>query len=649
MLTRMMKMIGLGLAIIGTIFLFSSAPTLAKSPVPTFSQPLVAAAPAAANVTFDICAATGSVTMPDAATIPIWGFGQPTGTSPCASQLPGPVLTANVGDTVTINLTNIDVPEAVSLVFPGLNLLPDETGVSAGNSRSYTFTVNKPGTYLYESGVNYTRQVPMGLYGALMVRVGPNQAYSGGASTYNTEAVLVLSELDPNLNANPNGFNMLNYAPKYWLINGKAYPDTSNISAATGARVLLRYVNAALTHHTMSLLGMHQAIIARDAFELPSAVQAVAETIPAGQTIDAIATVPAGAAVGDKFPLYNRQLRLTNVAAFPGGMLTFIEATSIGGGTNNPPVATADGPYNVNQGANLNVATPGVLNNDNDGGDGPGPLTAVLVTGPANAASFTLNPNGSFSYTHNGSATTSDSFTYKANDGVADSNTVTVSLNIVPNVPPVATNDTGSVNNGAALTIAAPGVLSNDNDPDGSPSPITAVLVAGPTNASSFTLNPNGSYNYTHNGSATITDTFTYKANDGLADSNVATVNLTINSKHIGDLDRSATNPPIIGWFATVTIRVDNATHGPVSGASPAGTWSPAGTAVLNTCSTLGTGGGGTCFITQGFADSVASVTFTVNGITGAAAAGPYVPGLNHDPDSGAQASNGTTITVPRP
>ena len=69
---------------------------------------------------------------------------------------------------------------------------------------------------------------------------------------------------------------------------------------------------------------------------LDNPFDAVAETIPAGATEDAIATVPAGGAPSTNgFPLYNRQLHVTNGAtalapargtySTPGGMLTFIK------------------------------------------------------------------------------------------------------------------------------------------------------------------------------------------------------------------------------------------------------------------------------------------------------------------------------------
>ena len=138
----------------------------------------------------------------------------------------------------------------------------------------------------------------------------------------------------------------------------------------------------------------------------------------------------------------------------------------------------------------------------------------MLVSGPSHASSFTLNADGSFSYIHDGSEPTTDSFTYRANDGGLDSNvaTVTITIGAVDDAP-VAVDDSYGVNEGATLTIVAPGVLTNDNDPEGSP--LTSVLVSGPASASSFTLNADGSFSYTHNGSETPTDSFTYRANDG--------------------------------------------------------------------------------------------------------------------------------------
>ena len=98
---------------------------------------------------------------------------------------------------------------------------------------------------------------------------------------------------------------------------------------------------------------------------------------------------------------------------------------------NNPPLATADA-ITLVQGTSATSLVGGslsVLANDTDKENNP--LTAVLVTGPKNGT-LSLNPNGTFSYQHNGSAVTTDSFTYKANDGSDDSNVVTVNINVSP-------------------------------------------------------------------------------------------------------------------------------------------------------------------------------------------------------------------------
>ncbi len=191
---------------------------------------------------------------------------------------------------------------------------------------------------------------------------------------------------------------------------------------------------------------------------------------------------------------------------------------------NDAPLA-ANESYSTNEDTPLSVAAAGVLANDSDV-DG-NPLSAVLVSGPANG-SLTLNANGSFSYTPNANFNGADSFTYRANDGVANSNVATVSITVNPtNDAPVGVNDSYSTNEDTPLSIAAAGVLANDNDVDGNP--LSAVLVSGPANGS-LTLNANGSFSYTPNANFNGTDTFTYQAHDGTANSNLSTVTITVNA-----------------------------------------------------------------------------------------------------------------------
>lgn len=290
-----------------------------------------ATAAVAALVSVDLCAKDGTITLPGTPDpVPIWGLAlKPTGV-PCTdpsivAALPGPVIDVGEGDTLTVTLHNA-LGENVSLVFPGQSMLPDFDGATPGGTATYSFTADDPGTYLYSSGTNPSRQVPMGLYGALVVRSSvPGTAYGTSATAFNREAVLVLSEIDPLLNANPTAFDPTDWHPTYWLINGKAYPDTLSVPATPGGRTLLRYLSAGLEHHTMLLLGLHQRVEARDATPLNFPFDAVAETIAAGQTADMIVSIPPGAPVGATYPLYNRQLHVTNGNDFPGGMLTFLQ------------------------------------------------------------------------------------------------------------------------------------------------------------------------------------------------------------------------------------------------------------------------------------------------------------------------------------
>ena len=188
-----------------------------------------------------------------------------------------------------------------------------------------------------------------------------------------------------------------------------------------------------------------------------------------------------------------------------------------------PPVAVDDA-YATSEDTVLNVAAAGVLGNDTDP-DGNA-LTASLVSGPAHG-SLTLNGNGSFSYTPAVDYNGPDSFTYRANDGASDSNVATVSITVNPvNDAPIAVNDAYSTNEDIPLAVAAPGVLANDADVDGDA--LTASLVTGPSHGT-LTLNANGSFTYTPAANYNGPDSFSYRANDGTASSNTATVSITVN------------------------------------------------------------------------------------------------------------------------
>src|SRR5439155_4576464 len=68
-------------------------------------------------------------------------------------------------------------------------------------------------------------------------------------------------------------------------------------------------------------------------------------------------------------------------------------------------------------------------------------------------------------------------------------------------------------------------LLTHATDIDGDP--LTAVLVSGPSHGT-LSLNSDGSFSYTPSANYNGSDSFVYQVNDGTADSNLATVTLTV-------------------------------------------------------------------------------------------------------------------------
>ncbi|MBE7436701.1 MAG: DUF4082 domain-containing protein [Anaerolineales bacterium] len=108
------------------------------------------------------------------------------------------------------------------------------------------------------------------------------------------------------------------------------------------------------------------------------------------------------------------------------------------------------------------------------------------------------------------------------NAGRTGSNQYTVTTT---NQAPQAVDDTYTIDENTTLTVAAPGVLNNDTDPDSDS--LNAIEVSGTTHGT-LDLNADGSFTYTPYSGYSGDDTFTYKANDGYEDSNTATVSISV-------------------------------------------------------------------------------------------------------------------------
>jgi C1A family cysteine protease len=157
--------------------------------------------------------------------------------------------------------------------------------------------------------------------------------------------------------------------------------------------------------------------------------------------------------------------------------------------------------------------------------------STVTVTPTVNQANATVKVNGTA--VNSGTASGNINMAVGANTitvavTAQDTTTVktcTIVVTRAVNTPPVAVADTGVTTKNHVLNTSAPGVLANDTDVDGNT--LTAIKVTDPAHGT-LMLNSNGSYTYTPATGFVGTDSFTYKANDSVVDSNVVIVAITV-------------------------------------------------------------------------------------------------------------------------
>lgn len=281
------------------------------------------------GTSFDLTATAGQISVSDGGSIYTWGYSAPGGTT---MQLPGPTLIVNEGDAITVTLTN-HLPAAAgntSIVFPGQDVVVDplDPGVDGdltqeaapGGTVTYTFTAGAPGTYQYHSGTQPDLQVEMGLYGALIVRpaMAPPAGMAGCAynhvdSCYHREYLYLLSEVDMDIHvaaaqqADGDGPIVLPlgaYVSEYWLMNGRAAPDTMAADYAAilptqpygsltrmhpGEKILVRIVGAGREMHPFHTHGNHVRVLAHDGRMILTSLGSLA-----GPTLFTIPTLPGG-------------------------------------------------------------------------------------------------------------------------------------------------------------------------------------------------------------------------------------------------------------------------------------------------------------------------------------------------------------------
>ena len=232
----------------------------------------------------------------------------------------------------------------------------------------------------------------------------------------------------------------------------------------------------------------------------------------------------------------------------------YIQVVGVAGGSsaynlniasNNLPVLATNSTLTLSEGTAATISNSLLLATDDN--NTPDQLTYTLVT-PPNITEGNLSLNGAaigqnslftqadinagkLSYQQNGNVGLTDSFVFAVSDGQGGTiGNTTFSINIIPvNHPPVLTTNLGlSLNEGAAVNLTNTSLLATD--PEQGPAQLTYSLNSLPTNGtlflngqavkvgSTFTqadVNSGTHLSYSHNGSETTSDSFTFTLTDG--------------------------------------------------------------------------------------------------------------------------------------
>jgi len=189
-------------------------------------------------------------------------------------QVPGPEIRVVEGDTVRINVKN-ELPESTALHPHGVIVPNNMDGVpfitqppiKPGETFTYEFVARNPGSHMYHSHHNSTKQVGKGLLGALIIE--PKDRSKD--PDYDLEYTMVLND-------QLGGFT----------INGKGFPATAPLTAKRGQKVRIRYMNEGQMIHPMHLHGMPQLTFAKDGWNLPQPYMNDTVNVAPGERWDVI-------------------------------------------------------------------------------------------------------------------------------------------------------------------------------------------------------------------------------------------------------------------------------------------------------------------------------------------------------------------------
>ena len=270
------------------------------------------------------------------------------------ATIPSPMIWGETDDKIYITLVNLGMPtsgimDAHTVHMHGAHVATQLDGFpetsfgvpmwmdfdKAPPATTYFFEPEHPGTYMYHCHIEASEHVQMGMYGALVVypskkslalvgikklnngswiykgklqdhisktATNRNFAYNDIRSYYDKEYVMLLSDIDTRWHDSVEtggDFNPVDFKPDFWLVNGRAFPDTllphpltlssgcnkevsqpnyeSYVHVKTGEMFLLRMINMGYQVVPWHIHGWHFAVIGKDAN--PSPFLKISETL----------------------------------------------------------------------------------------------------------------------------------------------------------------------------------------------------------------------------------------------------------------------------------------------------------------------------------------------------------------------------------
>ncbi len=222
------------------------------------------------------------------AVIDVWGYTDANGAPP---MVPGPILEATQGQTITIEVVN-NHNQNHNFVIQGVT--SDTGSIAPGSSKTYTITPSQGGVFFYRDTLNNNVNREMGLHGALIVRSNSNnRAWKNGPS-YNIERLWVMTDMDvPRWNNRASAGQSVStgtYRPNYFMLNGQggfdAMHDPNTILEGNVGQVgLVRIVNAGQFDQSLHWHGNHFRVISRNGQHLNNFEWQDTINVKAGQTM----------------------------------------------------------------------------------------------------------------------------------------------------------------------------------------------------------------------------------------------------------------------------------------------------------------------------------------------------------------------------